>query len=41
MFKHKHKKLKTPPLEIRNEFQEEFILVRKKHLIKHGGQTIK
>jgi hypothetical protein len=38
---HKHKKEKTPPLEIHNEFQEDFIVVCKKHLTKHGGQVVK
>jgi hypothetical protein len=39
-FEHKHKKVKTPPLEI-CEVQKDFILVRKKHLTKHEGQAIK
>jgi hypothetical protein len=41
MSEHKHKKEKTLPLEIHDEVQEEFIVVRKKRLMKHGGQTIK
>jgi hypothetical protein len=36
-FEHKHKKDKTPPLEICDEVQKEFVVVRKKHLMKHGG----
>jgi hypothetical protein len=39
--KHKRKKEKTPPLEIHNEVQKDFILVRKKCFTEHGGQTIK
>jgi hypothetical protein len=39
--KNKHKKEKTLPLEIHDEIQKDFILVRKKHLTKHGGQVIK
>ncbi len=41
MSKHKLKKEKTFPLEIHDEVQEEFIVVRKKCLMKHGGQAIK
>ncbi len=41
MFEHKHKKEKTPPLEIYDKVQEEFIVVLKKHFTKHGGQVIK
>ncbi len=40
-FEHTHKKDKTPPLEICNEVQEEFVVVHKKRLTKHGGQAIK
>jgi len=39
--KHKHKKEKTPPLEIHDEVQKDFILVCKKCLTEHGGQAIK
>jgi hypothetical protein len=39
--KHKRKKEKTPPLEIHDEVQKDFILVCKKCLTKHGGQAIK
>jgi hypothetical protein len=38
----KHKcKEKTPPLDIHDEIQEEFVVVHKKHSMKHGGQAIK
>jgi len=38
---HKREKEKTLPLEIHDKVQEDFIIVCKKRLIKHGGQTIK
>jgi hypothetical protein len=41
MFKHKLKKEETPPLEICNKIQEEFVIACKKCLTKHGSQTIK
>jgi len=41
MFKHKLKKEETPPLEICNKVQEEFVVACKKCLTKHGSQTIK
>jgi hypothetical protein len=41
MYKHKRKKEKTASLEIHNEVQKDFIVVHKKCLTKHGGQTIK
>jgi len=37
MYEHKHKMDKTPPLEIHNKVQEEFVVVPKKCLKKHGG----
>jgi hypothetical protein len=40
-YKHKRKKEKTSPLEICNKVQKDFIVVCKKCLTKHGGQTIK
>jgi hypothetical protein len=40
-FEHKRKKEKNLPLDIHNEFQEDFVLVHKIHLVKHGGQAIK
>jgi hypothetical protein len=40
-FEHKHKKEKTPPLEIHDEVQEDFIVVHYKHFTKHGGQVVK
>jgi hypothetical protein len=40
-YKHKCKKEKTSPLEICNEVQKDFVVVRKKCLTKHGGQTVK
>jgi len=40
-FEHKHKKEKTPPLEIHDEIQEDFIVIHNKHFTKHGGQVIK
>jgi hypothetical protein len=39
-FEHKHKNEKTPPLEICDEVQKEFIFVCKKCLTKYGGQAI-
>jgi hypothetical protein len=39
--KHNHKKDKTPPLDIRDKIQKEFIVVLKKCLRKHGGQIVK
>jgi hypothetical protein len=41
MSKHKCKKEKTPPLEICDKIQKEFIVVHKKCLTKHEGQIIK
>jgi hypothetical protein len=41
MFKHNHKKEKTPPLEICDKVQKEFVVVRKKCFTKHEGQTVK
>jgi ubiquinone biosynthesis protein Coq4 len=41
MSKHKHKQEKTPPLDIHNEVQEEFIVVYKKWFTKHGCQVVK
>jgi hypothetical protein len=41
MYKHNRKKEKTASLEIRNEVQKDFIIVHKKCLTKHGGQTFK
>ncbi len=40
-FEHKHKKEKTPPLDICEEVQNEFIVVHKKCLTKHGSQIVK
>jgi hypothetical protein len=40
-FEHKHKKEKTPPLDIHDEIQEDFIVVHNKHFKKHGGQIVK
>ncbi len=40
-FEHKRKKEKNLPLDIHNEFQEDFVLVHKIHLMEHGGQAIK
>jgi hypothetical protein len=40
-FEHKHKKEKTPTLEIHNEVLKDFIAVHNKHFTKHGGQVIK
>jgi hypothetical protein len=40
-FEHKWKKEKTSPLEIRDKVQEDFVLVCKKCLMKHGGQVVK
>jgi hypothetical protein len=39
-FEHKCKE-KTPPLEICDEVQEEFIVVHTKRLTKHGSQAVK
>jgi hypothetical protein len=41
MSEHKRKKEKTLPLEICDEVQEEFVVVCKKHFMKHGGQSVK
>jgi len=41
MYKHKRNKEKIASLEIRNEVQKDFVVVHKKCLTKHGGQTIK
>jgi hypothetical protein len=41
MSKHKLKKEKTPPLEICDKVQEEFVVAYKKCFKKHGNQTIK
>ncbi len=40
-FEHKCKKEKTPPLDICDKVQKEFVVVHKKRLMKHGGQVIK
>jgi hypothetical protein len=40
-FGHKCKKEITPPLEIRDEVQEDFVCVYKKCFTKHGGQAVK
>ncbi len=40
-FEHKRKKEKTPPLEIHNKVEEDFVVVHKKRLTKHGGQVVK
>ncbi len=40
-YEHKRKKEKTPPLEIRDKVQKDFIVVCKKCLTKHGGQVVK
>jgi len=40
-FEHNHKKEKTPPLEIRDKVQKEFVVVRKKCFTKHEGQAVK
>jgi len=40
-YEHKRKKEKTPPLEIRDKVQEDFIVVCNKCLTKHGGQVVK
>ncbi len=40
-YEHEHKKEKTPPLEIHDKVQEDFIVVYKKCLTKHGGQVVK
>ncbi len=39
-FEHKRKKENTPPLEIRDKVQEDFV-VHKKHFTKHGNQVVK
>jgi hypothetical protein len=39
--KHKCKKEKTPPLDIHDKVQKEFVVVHKKCLTKHEGQAIK
>jgi hypothetical protein len=41
MFKHNHKKEKTPPLDICDKVQKEFVVVRKKCFTKHEGQVVK
>jgi hypothetical protein len=41
MSTHKCKKEKSPPLEIRAKVQKKFVVVCKKCLMKHGGQTLK
>ncbi len=40
MFKHNHKE-KTPPLEICDKVQKEFVVVWKKCFTKHEGQAVK
>jgi hypothetical protein len=40
-YKHKRKKEKTLPLDIRNKVRKDFVVVRKKCLTKHGGQIVK
>jgi len=39
--KHKHKKEKTMPLDIHKKVQEDFVLVHKKYLMKHGHHVVK
>jgi hypothetical protein len=39
--KHKHKKEKALPLDIHEKVQEDFVLVRKKYLMKHGHHAVK
>jgi hypothetical protein len=40
-FEHMHKKEETPPLEIHDKVQKEFVVVHKKCCTKHGGQPVK
>jgi hypothetical protein len=40
-FEHKCKKERTLPLEIHNKVQEDFFVVHKKRLTKHGSQVVK